>query len=72
MNIKYHIKIIYDNDKPVFKDYKKLNNYEKFYTKTLYLIEKQNKIDIIIDKITNAEEYEIENIMEKLLNVSNK
>ena len=69
---KISYQIIYTDKNPIVKDYKKLNNYEAFYTKSLYLIEKQNKIDIIVDKITNASSQEIDRLMEKLLDVSHK
>ena len=36
------------------------------------IVEKQNKIDIIVDKITNASSQEIDRLMEKLLDVSHK
>lgn len=66
---KISYQIIYTNNKPVIKDYKKLNNYDKFYKKSLETMEIQNKVDIIVDKIKNASNEDLMKILESLLNV---
>lgn len=69
---KISYQIIYKDREPVFKDFKKINKYIHFFKQSLYLIDKQNKIDMAIDKITNSSIIEIEKIMEAIYNVSHK
>lgn len=69
---KISYQIIYDNDKPVIKDYKKLNNYNIFFSKSLFMIDRQNKIDMIIDRIKNFEEDDLEKLVESVMHAKNK
>ncbi len=69
---KVSYQIIYDDKEPFIKDYKKLNKYGHYYNLSLGMLDRQNRIDIIIRKITNADDKDIEEILKAIENVSNK
>ena len=69
---KISYQVIYTELEPTFKDFKKLNKYEHFYNQTLKLLDRQNKIDLLINKITNADDKDIETIIKAIENVQNK
>ena len=57
------------NSKPIIKDFKKLNQYEKYFKESTKRMDRQNKINMIVDKIKNANPEKLEEIMEMLINV---
>ena len=71
---KYKIsyQIIYDDKEPFVKDIKKLNKYEYFYREALNLLDRQNRIDLIINKLINSSEEDIEKIIRAIEYVQNK
>lgn len=68
--ISYHV--IYLESEPLIKDFKKLNRYEHFYNQALKLMTNQNRIELLINKITKADEKDIEEIIKAIENVQNK
>lgn len=71
-NYKISYQVIYTELEPIFKDFKKLNKYEHFYNQALKLLDRQNRIDLIINKITNADDKDIEKIVKAIENVQDK
>lgn len=71
-NYKISYQIIYSDSEPIMKDFKKLNKYQHFYNQALKLMPHQNRIELIINKIKNSDEKDIEEIVKVLEDVSNK
>mgnify|MGYP003293536466 CR=1 FL=1 len=66
----YHIsyQIVYIDKEPYFKDFKKQNKYEHFYNLAYKLLDKQNRIDLIIKKLNKAEDKDIEEVIKVIEN----
>lgn len=70
-NRKISYRIIYFDKEPIEKNFKKLNKYGEYYNKAIELLDKQKRIDIIIEKLKYASEDEIERIIKAIEYVSN-
>ena len=68
---KIDYQIIYTYKEPVIKEFGKLNKYKHFYDIALKNIDKKRRIDLVIDKITNASSEDLNKILEVLENVCN-
>jgi len=71
-NYKISYQVIYTNKEPLIKDYNKLNNYKHFYNLSMEMMDRQNKIDLVIRKMNDADKEDIEQIIKIIDNVSNK
>ena len=63
-NYRISYQIIYSDKEPYYKDFKKQNKYEHFYNLAYKLLDKQNRIDLIIKKLNKAEDKDIKVIKE--------
>ena len=55
--------IIFRNKDNIIKDFKKINNYDKYKEKAIEQMDINNKVNIMIDKIKNASREEIERLI---------
>lgn len=63
---KINYQIIYQDKDPVKKDFKKLNNYEKYLNIALDNMELTKKVDLILEKLKNASMEQLENTLKVL------
>lgn len=58
-----------NNEKIDSKNFKRINKYNDFCALALKLIEKQNKIDLVVNKIKNLSKEQLDKVIEMVLDV---
>lgn len=66
---KIDYQIIYTYQEPTIKEFGKLNKYKHFYDIAINNMDKKKRIDLLIEKISNANSDEVEKILKVLENV---
>ena len=61
LHINYNI--IYKNKDNVIKDFKKLNNYDKYKNKAYEKMDIDSKVNMVIDKINNASREQLDRLV---------
>ena len=69
-DLKISYQIVYNDKKPVVKNYKILNKYKKYHIDALYKMNKINRIDMAIKKIKDMSEDDLDKLLRIIENVS--
>lgn len=64
--LKISYQIIYNDKDPIIKNYRKINNYDKYLNLAREKMSLSKRMELVIQKIKNADEKVIEHILEEI------